>query len=193
MSKNNTLYRNYGDLDDSCLVKMAKEGSEGAFNTLFSRYISVIRKKSLAINVYSLEVEDVMQEGLIGLLDAVKSFLPEKEVKFSTYASVCIDNRIKKAISKVTTQKNEVLNKSLSLDDFSSVIAVSSNDPQNIYIEKEMLLGFKKQLNTILSSLERKVLTLYLAGQSYDFMAHSLGISVKSVDNALQRVRRKLK
>lgn len=181
------------NFDDLTLVKLAKDNNKQAFNTLALRYIRIIRKKASAVSLSSMDIDDITQEGFIGLLDAVSGFDPDKQFQFSTYANICVDNRIKKAIAKANTKKNSVLNNSLNLDDISKTIVSVNIDPQNIYMEKEMFIELQKQLKSLLSSFEQEVLSLYLNGKSYDAMAEKLGSTNKSVDNALQRIRRKLK
>lgn len=174
-------------------VVLAKQGDNQAMGALLCAYIPIIRKKASAVRLISMDADDISQEGFIGLLDAVNGYDEQKGGSFAAFANTCIDNRIKKAIAKVNTQKSAVLNNSVNLDEVSRQASSPKSDPQNIYIEKEMFLNLQRQLDLLLSSFERKVLSLYLSGCSYESMAKTLGRSDKSIDNALQRIRRKLK
>lgn len=183
---------NYSDCTDDT-VRLAKNGDVQAMSTLLCAYIPIIRKKASTVRLAGMDSDDVAQEGFIGLLDAVNAYNDQKNTSFATFASVCIDNRIKKAVAKANTKKTSLLNNSLNLDEITYEVGSSESDPQNIYIEKEMFLNLQRQLDLLLSSFERKVLSLYLNGCSYEVMAKALGRSDKSIDNALQRIRRKLK
>ncbi len=174
-------------------IAAAKQGDNQAMGALLFAYFPIIRKKASAVRLAGMDADDIAQEGFIGLLDAVNGYDELKGGSFAAFANICIDNRIKKAIAKASTKKTAVLNNSVNLDELSNEISSKDADPQNIYIEKEMFLNLQRQLDLLLSSFERNVLSLYLSGCSYDAMARLLGRSDKSIDNALQRIRRKLK
>ena len=138
-----------------------------------------------------LDFDDLVQEGSLGLLDAISSFRPDKDVKFSTYAAVCIRNKMLKAVEKASSQKAGALSGSVSLDDLPE--RADDLTPENIFIGKESLSAVMDDVKKVLSPLERRILFSHLGGLDYGTIAHNLKISQKSVDNALQRVRRKLK
>ncbi|MBR3588547.1 MAG: sigma-70 family RNA polymerase sigma factor, partial [Clostridia bacterium] len=140
--------------------------------------------------VVALTKEDWIQEGMIGLLLAVRTFNKEKSCSFSTYASVCIANRLRSVCKKALGNKNEPLNNSLLLDDTVVPPAVSTEDD---YIENEEYTFFTEKYVSVLSTVEKSVVEYYIAGFSYSEIADKLAMTEKSVDNALFRAKTKLK
>ena len=157
---------------------------------LISRYIPLINKYAFQFSKI-LDFDDLVQEGSLGLLDAISSFRPDKDVKFSTYAAVCIRNKMLKAVEKASSQKSGALIGSVSLDQMPE--RADDLTPENIFIGKESLDAVMDDVKKVLSPLERRILFSHLGGLDYKTIAQNLKISQKSVDNALQRVRRKLK
>ena len=155
-------------LDDGSLLELCAKGNEDAANVLVVRYLSLVHRKASVRRGRSLETDDLSQEGLIGLMDAIRTYRPDGGSSFATYASVCIDNRIRKAVAR-------------------------TNNPESILIERERLQSLKRKMESLLSPFEREVLSCYVKGFSYEQMANMLHTTSKAVDNALQRVRRKLK
>lgn len=181
--------------DDRKLISLLRSGTEDALAVLISRYIGLIRSKAQNYTIQGYEKDDIVQEGLIGLLNAIEKYDAGLEYSFNTYASTCIDNRIRKAVQYANTDKSKSLNHSMSIDEFDEGADWndSSATPEEIIIAREKLDAVKAGVDTLLSDLERDVLFLYLDGDDYKQISQKIGISAKAVDNALQRVRRKLK
>ena len=143
-----------------------------------------------------LEADDLCQEGLLGLLDAVRNYREDGGASFRTYAGVCITNRIIMAYRWAAGRKNFPLNNFVPLSEEGAscgVFAGEEANPEKMLVEEEDLLLLKRFISRGLSKMERQVLMLYLGGYSYKEIADSLCITSKAADNALQRVRRKLK
>ena len=182
---------NSSDFDK--LAEQARRGDGEAFAQLFLSLLPLIGGKvsRLAPQLRS-ERDDLLQEGAIGLMDAVAHYDSANGTPFQAYASVCIEHRILSALRAQGRQKNLPLNESVPLDDLESSAAFSSADPENIFFGRERLQHVLHAVRTRLSPLERQVLEDYLGGRSYREVASHLGLTEKSVDNALQRIRRKL-
>lgn len=177
----------FSDLSDEELVSEYKD-NERALMELFSRYESTIRKKAEVMSYgKSTEADDLMQEGLIGFLSSVKTYRSDKNVKFSYYAKVCITNRIKTALSR--NNNIEIPVENINEED----VEKNLTSPESILMAKEDYAERQKKIVMLLSAKESEIFGLYVKGSSYDQMARQLHISPKIVDNALQRVRRKLK
>ena len=175
----------YAEFSDEQLAAMAKNNDGQALLSLISRYICAVeaRAKSFAGGVY----DDLIKEGLMGLMSAIKSYKPEKDVKFSTYAMTCIKNRMISAFKKDKASLEETVGEEEEPSHDPSDI------PENIVLEKERMNEIFEKIYSALSELEWHVFQLYLSGLAYNQIALKLGVSVKTVDNAMQRVRRKLK
>ncbi len=158
-------------------------------------FLPYIRKRASRIKSVGLAYDDIIQEGLIGLLGAVDTFDEERGVSFETYAIACIDNRIYSALRQDSRKKNLPLNSSLSLseNEDSSLEVLVTQSLEDLVILREEVSAVLEQIHEDLSSFEKKVLALYLEGYSYLAISELLSSSPKSVDNALQRARRKLK
>lgn len=178
------------DMADAKLARLFQSGNGEAAAVLISRYIRLINKFAFSYSGI-LDFDDLAQEGCIGLLDAANSYDPGRSPSFAGYASACIRNRILKAIEKNSSQKAGALNHSVSLDELPE--RPDELTPEKIFIHKESLETVLSEVNRLLSPMERKILYFHLGGFDYQTIADTLHISSKSVDNALQRVRRKLK
>ncbi len=178
--------RNLTALTDEELVVRCRK-NEDLIHELISRYASVVRVKAKSFaGASSSDVEDLMQEGFIGLLSAVRTVKTEREISFSTYSNKCITNRMKSALSKNCRADGTGLS-----DDNEE--QPDKDTPESIFFEKELSAEIDKVITHNLSEKEREIFLLFLQGETYEQMAAELDISVKTVDNALQRVRRKLK
>lgn len=176
-----------GKTDDE-LALIAKNDKEAA-STLVFRYSKLIFIKAGIYTSANADSDDLRQEGLMGLLRAIASFDIHRGVKFSTFAEVCIVNQMKTFLAK--SRKNPVLCESL--DDISADSISEEETPESIYINKEFFSELWYAVDNILSETERKVFSLYIQGMSYRETALKLGISEKTVDNAIQRARRKIR
>ncbi len=181
--------------DDRQLLQAAQGGNETALAVLISRYMGLVKKKAKGYSICAYEQEDVIQEGLIGLMNAISFYDTDSEYSFYTFANTCIDNRIRKALQYTNTNKFKSLDRAVSIEhlDGDEVYHAQSATPEDIVIAREKLDAVKAGVDTLLSDLEKEVLFLYLDGNDYKQISKKLCTTAKAVDNALQRVRRKLK
>ncbi len=177
---------------DETLVELIRQQDRNAEGVLLSRYFSLVHQIAYR-HCGILDFDDLAQEGCIGLLDAIASFDPQKDAAFRTYASVCIRNRMLKALEKAKSGKALVLSQSLSLEELDEDAPSDALTPEQAYLARERLDSLLADIDRVLSPLERRVLFAHLGGFDYQTIASTLHISPKSVDNALQRVRKKLK
>lgn len=175
---------------DEELVALAQRGSFDIVSVLLERFSPLVRVRVAAFSSYGVEPDDLVQEGMLGLLSAIYTYKEAQTASFRTYASVCINNRILSFLKKTSRQKRLPLLDCVDLDE---TIIDESPNPEDLVIAGEELAGLKKALISRLSQVEFYVITLFLAGYSYEEIAKRLGSTAKSVDNALQRVRRKLR
>lgn len=176
-----------GKTDDE-LALIAKNDKK-ATNTLVFRYSKLIFIKAGIYHASNADSDDLRQEGLMGLLRAIASFDIHRGVKFSTFAEVCIVNQMKTFLAK--SRKNPIPCESL--DDISADSISEEETPESIYINKEFFSELWYAVDNILSEMEKKIFGLYIQGMSYREIAIKFGISEKTVDNAIQRARRKIR
>lgn len=185
-------FGNFNELSDNELVRLAKNSDEDAFHELVLRYLYLIRSVALTYKGSSLEPDDLMQEGLLGLLSAVKTFNNSKGT-FKSYAGVCVKNKILSAVRSALSNKNKILNDSILFDDESELSANQFSEPEAVILSKEAAQRLKSAIRENLTDLEQNVLSLYLLGYSYSEISKKLEIDDKACDNAMQRVRKKLR
>ncbi len=183
----------YGQLSDEELVALYKQGVQDAFGELSVRYIVVIRNRSVGLYNMGVEAEDLFQEGLIALHTAVTTYREDDGASFCTYASKCIRNRLISAVRKVNNNKNRINNIAVSLDCQNDNQCDPMTDPERVLMADEEVRELMELAHDNLSDMEMRVLALYIDGKSYDEISVKLGIPVKSCDNAMQRVRKKLR
>lgn len=181
------------NLTDEQLALMAADGDDESMALLIAKITPIAKAKAGRYDGPRLSADDLVQEGMLGFLDAVKSFRPEKGVPFKAYAETCINNRIISAVRASLNNKNAALTNAVSIDDESSDIFSRSSDPAVIFADKHGSELLKKIISDDLSDFERQVIELRLLDQSYAQIAASLGCSEKAVDNALQRIRKKIR
>lgn len=186
-------FGNFNSLSDNELVELAKNSDEGAFRELVVRYLYLIRSVAANYKDSNLEPDDLIQEGLLGLLSAVKSYDEMKGSAFKSYANVCVKNKIVSAVRTALSDKNKILNDSVLLDDESELSADHFSEPEALIISQETSERLQTAIEQNLTELEKKVLSLYLLGYSYAEISSGFGIKEKACDNAMQRVRKKLK
>ncbi|QFG00884.1 RNA polymerase sporulation sigma factor SigH [Psychrobacillus glaciei] len=190
-------------LQDEELVEMVHQGNTEALDYLITKYRSFVRMKGRSYFLIGADREDIHQEGMIGLYKAIRDFKEEKLASFRAFAELCITRQIITAIKTATRQKHIPLNSYVSLDKpiydeesdrtLMDMIAGSViDDPEELIINREDYNSMEEKMTEILSELEQQVLVLYLDGQSYQEISEELNRHVKSIDNALQRVKRKL-
>lgn len=178
---------------DSELITRYREGNEAAATALYLRYVPLLRAKCGRVNVPECEYEDIYQEASLGFLSALIRYDESKGVPFSAFAAVCVENRLKNFSASQYTQKMKAYHERLSLDALGEALASNNQNPEVLYLWKERMLTVNDSIGNLLSDMERNILMLYLCGNNYKLIASKLGVSEKSIDNALQRVRRKLK
>jgi RNA polymerase sporulation-specific sigma factor len=200
-----TAQRAQRELEDLQLVLRARNGDEAALDHLMRRYTGFVRLKASSYFLAGGDSEDLIQEGLIGLYKAVRDFRTDKETSFRSFAELCVTRQIITAIKTATRFKHQPLNQYVS---FSHTPAGQDTDgectlgdalpgsaveePSVVVISTEELQSLVFTLGTGLSKLESEALRLYLEGSSYEEMAEDLGCDTKTIDNALQRVKRKI-
>lgn len=193
----------FEQLVDEEVVELAKEGDEEALEFLINKYKNFVRAKARSYFLIGADREDIIQEGMIGLYKAIRDFRCDKLSSFRAFAELCITRQIITAIKTATRQKHIPLNSYVSLnkpiydeDSDRTLLDVISGtkitDPEELIISREEFDDIEEKMGEILSSLEWKVLMSYLEGKSYQEIAVDLKRHVKSIDNALQRVKRKL-
>lgn len=193
----------YAELDDERIVKRVHEGDSEALEYLIFKYKNFVRAKAKSYFLIGADREDIIQEGMIGLYKAVRDFKGDKLSSFKAFAELCITRQMITAVKTATRQKHIPLNSYVSLDkpiydeesDRTLMDVLSGTkitNPEELLINQEKFDDIELKMSEILSDLERKVLMLYLDGRSYQEISVDLKRHVKSIDNALQRVKRKL-
>ena len=188
---------------DEEIIRKAKAGDDTALEYLINKYKRFVRAKARTYFLIGADREDIIQEGMIGLYKAIRDFRGDKLSSFRAFAELCITRQIITAIKTATRQKHIPLNSYISLnkpifDEESDrtlmdiINEENVSDPEEMMISREEFAGIELKMNEILSNLEWEVLSKYLQGRSYQEIAQELNRHVKSIDNALQRVKRKL-
>ncbi len=177
-------------LEDEKLVELYKSGNASAFEELYSRYIGKVKYVARKLFLLGADYEDLWQEGLFGLIKAVNSYKPYGS-SFSTYATLCIKTSLYTAVKKYSGNSSLPLNQSASYEVLDK-IGLSGKMPEDESIEKEGVKELKKLIESNLTENELSVLKLYLLGLSYEEISKKTGKNIKSIDNALQRARKKI-
>ena len=194
----------YDRMTDEQLLCDYKNGNQEIMDYLMEKYKSMVRKKARAMYLLGGENEDLIQEGMIGLIKAVRDFDVTQKTSFSSFAELCVSRQMYSAIEASNRKKHLPLNSYVSLYEDSEQVgegrslplidtieSSKENDPEVLYFGKEYTEAFAEQLKELLSPLENHVLYLHLMGTDYRTIAELLGKSPKSVDNALQRIKTK--
>ena len=193
----------YAAMTDEDVVARCRQGDTMAEEYLLNKYKNFVRSKARSYFLIGADHEDIVQEGMIGLYKAIRDFRPDKLSSFRAFAELCITRQIITAIKTATRQKHIPLNSYVSLnkplyDEESDrtlldvIIEGRATNPEELIIGQEDLNSIHHKIDEVLSGLEQEVLRAYLDGKSYQEIADNLGRHVKSIDNALQRVKRKL-
>ena len=177
------------EYSDEVLCKLAADGRRDAEEELVKRYFRQVRVCARPYFLAGGDSEDLIQEAMFGLLKAIREFDPSHEARFKTFAEVCIRNRIRSAVTSAARSKHAPLNDSVP---FESPMLGAGASPEELYISREEEAERFSRLARQLSPLERDVLTLFLLGLSYQEISEQVGRPVKSVDNAVQRIRHKV-
>lgn len=196
-------YEKYTELLDCDIIKLIRNGDETALEYIIEKYKTMVKIKSRSYFITGADYEDIIQEGMIGLYKAIRDFNFEKHSNFYSFAELCITRQLISAIKAANRQKHIPLNSSLSLNravydenEECTYIEFISNEkitnPELLVIEQEEKLFIEKNIAHVLSSLESRVLSLYLKGKSYTEIAGIIEKDEKAIDNALQRIKKKV-
>ena len=197
------VFLDFKDKSDEEIVAQAKSGNNRAQEYLISKYENFVKAKAKSYFLIGADKEDIYQEGMIGLYKSIRDFNPEKSTSFKSFAEICIIRQIITAIKTATRQKHIPLNTYISLNKpiyeeesertlLDVLAGLKISDPEELMISKEQIDYIEEKISKVLSGLELEVLTSYLDGKSYQEIASDLERHSKSIDNALQRVKRKL-
>ena len=195
----------YSKYSDEELIQRLRAGETGIADYLIEKYKYLVRRKARAMFLIGGDTDDLIQEGMIGLFKAVRDYHPGKEASFVTFAQMCIDRQIYSAVQSSNRQKHMPLNSYLSLNmtafenedgnNDTQIVDVLENtvieDPLDTITKKEYFSSVENVIDSSLSDFEKKVLNRYVQGESYVKIAERLDAPVKSVDNAIQRIRKK--
>jgi RNA polymerase sporulation-specific sigma factor len=195
--------QSFEEMTDEQLVELVHQGNTEALDFLINKYRVFVKAKARSYFLIGADKEDIVQEGMIGLYKAVRDFKEDKLTSFKAFAELCITRQIITAIKTATRQKHIPLNSYVSLDKpiydeesdrtlLDVITGAESENPEHLMINREEYSHLEEKISEILSELEQQVLSLYLDGQSYNEISEELNRHVKSIDNALQRVKRKL-
>ncbi|MCA1057160.1 RNA polymerase sporulation sigma factor SigH [Rossellomorea aquimaris] len=201
--KKDAFISRFEGMDDEGIIEAVHLGNSEALDFLIKKYRNFVRAKARSYFLIGADKEDIVQEGMIGLYKAIRDYKEDKLTSFKAFAELCITRQIITAIKTATRQKHIPLNSYVSLDkpiyddesDRTLLDVISGAkvmDPEELIINREEFDNMEDKMAQLLSDLERKVLALYLDGQSYQEISEELNRHVKSIDNALQRVKRKL-
>lgn len=202
-SKEQFSKERFCQLEDEQVIEMVHVGDSDALDYLITKYRNFVRAKARSYFLIGADREDIVQEGMIGLYKSIRDFREDKLTSFKAFAELCITRQIITAIKTATRQKHIPLNFYVSLDkpiydeesDRTLLDVISGAkvmNPEELIINQEEFDDIELKMGELLSDLERKVLALYLDGRSYQEISEELNRHVKSIDNALQRVKRKL-
>ena len=186
----------FDNISDEELIARLRDGETIIEDYLMEKYKGLVRQKARAMFLIGGDTDDLIQEGMIGLFKAVRDFQPGREATFATFARMCIDRQIYSAIQNSNRQKHLPLNYYVSLnqeDESSPIWELSVENPEEIIIDQETTRELQQKISDYLSPMENKVLDLYLKGEGYVEIGRILGKSPKSIDNALQRIRAKIR
>lgn len=189
-------------LTDEELLEKIKNNDDSAENEIFARYKDLVVKISRGYFIVGGDIEDLVQEGMIGLYKAIKGYSPNKDTSFKTFAVLCIKHQIQTAIKSASANKNKPLSSAVSLQSFDKtnenmeylpLELILEITPAEKIIDKENFFALKQSIKTCLNESEINILKLYLQGYSYKEIAERLNITTKAIDNALTRIKMKLR
>ena len=190
--------KQYDGIKDEELIFRFKNGESEILDYLMEKYKNMVRKKARTMFLIGGENDDLIQEGMIGLFKAVRDYQSDKDATFQTFASICVDRQIYNAIQSSNRQKHQPLNSYVSLSEQGGENEEHLGDtwvenPESIIIDQENVENLEQEITTTLSPMENQVLEYYLAGNGYGEIAELMGKTPKSIDNALRRIRTKIK
>jgi len=202
MAEIDLLNNQYQDMSDEKVIEVIQSGDNMALNYMMNKYNDLVNMKASKFFMVGSERDDIVQEGMIGLYKATKSFNTQKQNSFKTFANLCIERQLITALKTSNRQKNIPLNSAFSLNqaayeenDDMSVLEIldtkTAEDPLDTLTKKEYYNSIENQIDESLSDFEKQVLYYYKQGKSYASIAEKLNTKVKSVDTAIQRIRKK--
>ena len=186
----------YSKYSDEELIQRLRAGETGIADYLIEKYKYLVRRKARAMFLIGGDTDDLIQEGMIGLFKAVRDYHPGKEASFVTFAQMCIDRQIYSAVQSSNRQKHMPLNTYISLsqeDEENPLAQAWVETPEEIIIDRENTRALEDEIKSALSPMENTVLNYYLEGKSYADIGMLMDKNPKSVDNALQRIRTKIR
>ena len=194
------MVKDYDTCTDEELIARLRAGEREITDYLIDKYKSLVRTRARALYLVGGDHEDLIQEGMLGLFKAVRDYKPGKEASFATFAGLCIDRQMYSAVASSQRQKHQPLNSYISLyrtpesgdRELLELIEQPGGDPEERFISRETAAALRRVINTRLTPLERRVTELFLQGMTYRQIADAVPCPIKSVDNALSRVKRKL-
>lgn len=190
-------------LTDEEIISLAQNGDQDAVDFMTAKYFAYVRNKSRSYFLVGGDGEDIIQEGLIGLYEAIKDYSPDKQASFKTFMDICVTRQIMTAIKTASRQKHIPLNTYISLNKplfsdesdrsyMDTFVTSKKEDPESLYLDTEKTDEINQEIKKALSRFEHDVLELYLQGVSYFNIAQVLKKEEKAIDNAIQRIRKKL-
>lgn len=193
----------YRAMEDEEIIELAKNGDSSALEFLFYKYKNFVRSKARSYFLIGADRDDIIQEGMIGLYKSIRDYDKDKLTSFKSFAEICITRQIITAIKSATRQKHIPLNSYISLNKplfeeesertlLDMITGSKSTDPMDLFIGREDMDIMETRIGKMLSELEKEVLMSYIDGKTYQEIAIDLNRHVKSIDNALQRIKRKL-
>lgn len=186
----------YESCSDEELIRRLRQGEKEISDYLMEKYKELVRKRARAMYLIGGETDDLIQEGMIGLFKAVQDYRPDRETSFRTFAALCIDRQLYTAVKNSTRQKHIPLNSYVSLseeEESGTLEGLWSENPEALIIDRETTGILEKEISKALSPMENEVLSYYLRGYGYVQIAEWMEKKPKSVDNALQRIRGKIR
>ena len=185
---------NYETCSDEELIQRLRQGENTIMDYILEKYKPLVRKCANAMYLIGGETEDLIQEGMIGLFKAIRAYRDDRDNSFSSFAYICVNRQLYTAIEASNRKKNQPLNSYVSLSEQSTknCLGVTSS-PEQLVIEQEVWENLWKELDECLSEMEKQVLSYYLKGSSYLQIAEKMEKSPKSIDNALWRIRQKIR
>lgn len=193
---------NYTNYTDAEIINLLRQGNQDATEYLLKKYSPLVKKSTRTLYLIGADTEDLSQEGMIGLFKAIQTYHSDHDSSFYTYAKLCIERQIYSAIKASNRKKHSPLNSYISLNTNSiegenelidNLVASNETNPEHIVLVEEDSSQLKKEIENQLSVLEKKVLQNYLDGMSYSDISVQLNKPIKSIDNTIQRIRKKIK
>lgn len=187
----------YTQYNDEALIQKLRDGEKEVLDHLLEKYKGLVRKKARAMYLIGGETDDLIQEGMLGLFKAIQDYRPDKDASFGTFANLCIERQMYNAIQGSNRQKHQPLNSYVSLSEEVTDESIFDNllisNPESIIIDQETALDMERRIHQCLSRFENHVLDCYMRGCNYLQIAEEFEKSPKSIDNALQRIRKKVR